>query len=104
MGYGSTIWNGRAFDCPLINNEIILFHSHFSSSEIHGSCNNGTIVARSFHVEGNNYTSQLNVIVTPDIAGTMIKCFHFNETNDTFHLSFVIPTTGTYITLCTIIF
>ena len=98
MGYGSTIWNRRAFDCPLINNEIILFHSRFSSSEIHGSCNNGTTVARSFSIEGNNSTSQLNVTVIPDIAGKMITCLHDNYYNESIQFSIVIPTIG--LSLC----
>ena len=90
---GATVWKGTAFDCPL--NEIALLHSRFTSANsIFGVCNNGAIVARSLPVEGNNYTSQLNVTVTSDIAGETIMCVHDNISSDIIQLSAVIPTTG----------
>ena len=69
-GEGSTIWTGSAFNCA--GNEIALIHRN--GRETSGVCNNGAIVARSLSVEGNNYTSQLNVTVTPDTAGRTIEC------------------------------
>ena len=51
-------------------------------------------MARSLSVEDNNYTSQLNVTVTPDIAGKTIKCLHDNGSIATLVFSLVIPTTG----------
>ena len=68
-----TIWTGTAFECPSINNEILLLHDTYGS--VSGSCNNGDIVARSLSAEGNNYTSQLNVTITPETAGKTIECF-----------------------------
>jgi hypothetical protein len=56
-----------------------------------GVCNNGAIVARSLSVEGNNYTSQLDVIVTPDIVGKSVECLHDSGTLLYFHLSSIIP-------------
>ena len=92
-GLGSTIWTGTAFECPLTSNEIILLHSRFTS--VYGasrSCNNGDIVARSLSVEGNNYTSQLNVTITPFIAGKTVECLSDNGTATTLLFSRVIPT------------
>ena len=86
----ATFWTGTALNC--IGNEITLIHSRFLSAA--GECNNGAIVARGVSVQNNLYTSQLNVIITPDIAGKTIMCFHDNLNNITLHFSAVIPTTG----------
>ena len=90
---GSTVWAGDAFNCSGTDNEIVLLHSRFHN-EINGSCNNGAIVARSLSVEGENYTSQLNVTVTPDTAGKTVECNSDNGTNTILISSFSIPTTG----------
>ena len=74
MGAVSTFWTGSAFDCPNYGNEILLLHSRFLHSGTSGSCNNGSIVARGLSVDGNNFTSQLNVTVTPVIGGKTITC------------------------------
>ena len=89
--YEYTYWTGTAvaLNCPY--NEIVLPHYHFT--ETYQACNNGPIVARLISVEGNNYTSQLNVTVTHDIAGETIKCFYVNG-RSTIQLSTVLPTTG----------
>ena len=93
MGHGSTIWMGTAFDC--IYNEIILLHSCFLYGEgAYHSCNNGTIVARSFSVQGNNYTSQLIVTITPDTAGTTVVCGHDNGSDYIIQRSTIIPSPG----------
>ena len=65
--YEVTFWSGTAFKCQYSSNAIILLHSQFNSS--HVTCNDGTIIAKSISLEGNNYTSQLNITVTPDIVG-----------------------------------
>ena len=74
--WGATIWNGTAFKgCH--SNEIELYHALFTQPE--GSidtCNNGDIVGQSLGVQGNNYTSQLNVTITPDIAGKTVTCVY----------------------------
>ena len=76
MESGGTIWTGSAFnyDC-----EIILLHSRFDTGTS-GICNNGAIVGRSLSIEGNSYTSQLNVTVTHDTAGKTIECASDNGT------------------------
>ena len=97
---GATIWKGTAFDCPL--NEIALLHSRFTYGTF-GVCNNGAIVTRSFPVEGNNYTSQLNVTLTSDIAGETIMCVHDNISSNIIQLSAVIPTTGNSIIILLVV-
>ena len=93
-GYGGlTIWTGTAFECSYWYTYILLFHHRFTSvNGTYDSCNNGVIVARSLSVEGNNYTSQLNVTVTPDTAGKTVECLSNNGTSSTLHFSRVIPT------------
>ena len=96
MGGGSTVWTGTAFNCPANNNELILIHYRFLLIKgTSATCNNGAIVARSLSVEGNNnYTSQLNVTVTPDIAAKNIKCLYDNGSTEATLFSWVIPITG----------
>ena len=92
---GASVWNGTAFDC--VSNEITLLHSRFINGTF-GVCNNGAIMARSLFVEGNNYTSQLTVTITSDIAGKDIVCA--NDTSDSniiSQFSTVIPTYQTGI-------
>ena len=91
-GGGTTIWTGSAFDCSSKNNEKLLRHSQFSHGKsTSGYCNNGAIVARSHSVEGNNYTSQFNVTVTPGIGGKTIQCAHSGEYIN-YLLSWTLPT------------
>ena len=91
----STVWSGNAFTCPSIDNAVVLLHSRFTS--VYGtnnSCNDGAIVARSLSVVGNLYTSQLNVTITPDIAGKTVMCTSDNGTATMLIFSLVIPSTG----------
>ena len=79
---GATIWTGSAFrGCQ--QDEILLQHSLFlpTSGPI-GTCNNEDIVGHSLGVQGNNYTSQLNVTVTQDTAGKTITCAYDALTGD----------------------
>jgi hypothetical protein len=71
---GATIWTGTAFSgCQ--RNEILLQHHQFTQpGGPTGTCNNGAIVGQSLGVQGNNYTSQLNVTITPETAGNTITC------------------------------
>lgn len=73
---GITVWSGTAFDCQGSNNEIALIHNRFISPGAFGVCNNGAIVAQGIGVEDRNYTSQLNVTVTSNMAGGTIMCSH----------------------------
>ena len=78
IGPGNTIsiWNGSAFNCPYINNEIILLHSQFVFAPgVSGSCNDGAIAARSIGVgETNNFISELNVTVSTNLHNKTIQC------------------------------
>ena len=40
------------------------------------TCNNGDIVGQSLGVQGDNYTSQLNVTITPDMVGKTVMCVY----------------------------
>ena len=78
MGGGSggvTVWQGTALDCGSKNNEILLLHRRFTleggTSE---ECNNGDIAGESLRVEGNSYTSRLNVTLSSDMIGRSIAC------------------------------
>ena len=88
---GVTIWTGSAFNCSSSNNEIAFLHSRFNVGT-YDTCNNGAIVAMGLAAEGNNYTSQLNVTVTPDTAGKTVMCVGDNGLYSTLFLSRVIPT------------
>ena len=95
MGGGSTVWTGTFFfDCLATTKDTVLLHRRFlSTTGTSATCNNGAIVARSLSVEGNNYTSQLNVTVTPDIGAKLMKCYD-NRTAEATLSSWVIPTIG----------
>ena len=97
MGEAVTIWTGSALHCTSTSNEIVLLHSRFlynGNGQLLSHCSNRTIVARIISVEGNNYTSQLNVTVTPDTAGETIECASDNGTRLKHHLSSIIPEIG----------
>ena len=89
MRGGANVWTGSAFNCPSANNYIILLFFNIGTSKM---CNNGAIVAKLLSNEGNNYTSQLNVTVTPDTAGKEVVCLNFNGTHDILISSSIIPT------------
>ena len=45
-------------------------------------CNNGAIVGQILSVQDNNYTSELNVTITPETAGRTIMCVYDALTDD----------------------
>jgi hypothetical protein len=90
MGRGYIYWIGSAFNCPSTNNYILLSLYDIGTGR---TCNNGAIVGRSISVEGNSYTSQLNITVTPDTAGMAIACLHQNWTHFIVIFSSITPTT-----------
>ena len=92
-GGALTIWTGSALHCPLTANEIVLLHNRFlydGNGQL-SYCNNRAIVARILSVEENNYTSQLNVTITPDTTRSTIKCIHDNWTHDIVIFTSIIP-------------
>ena len=81
---GATLWYGTAFSgCQQDPEEILLQHRHFTQpGGITGTCNNRNIVGQSLGVQGNSYTSQLNVTITPDIVGKTITCAYDSLSSD----------------------
>ena len=92
MGFGATIWTGSALHCPSVNNDIVLIHTRFNESGQYFSCNAGAIVARILSIEGNNFTSELIVTVTPATAGKTIACVSDNGTRTKQIFTSTIPT------------
>ena len=90
IGVGSTVWKGSAFDCPLRG--IVLRHSQFIDSK--GVCSNGAILARGISVDGNCYTSRLNVTLSSSLNGETITCAHHNSTGTTIIGNFLVNVTS----------
>ena len=74
VGQGATIWGGSAFRCSSTNNEITLFNTDRMGES--RKCNDGKISGFSLTAENNSYTSQLNVLVSSEMIGRTIGCFH----------------------------
>ena len=74
VGARTTLWGGTAFNCPSTTNEIVLRHSQFAVGGASGDCNNGAIVGQSVGVEGNRFTSQLNVTVSTSLNNKTVQC------------------------------
>ena len=87
-----TIWRGSAFNCASNNNEIVLINSSIGDQ----TCNNEMITGQVTRHEGNNYISQLNVILTSDLIGQIIECASYNRS----HIMAISSTTLDII-LCT---
>ena len=84
-GNGATIWNGTAFDCPLTNNELTIFHTITTSftSQRPLPCNNGTITVHAIKAENGSYKSQITIRVSNEFNGTTVVCAHDNGTLST---------------------
>ena len=78
---GATVWTGTALSsCP--SGEIVLLHSHFTSSGgISRSCD-GARVAQSLFVQDNLYTLRLNITVLHNTEGETITCLYDAMTGD----------------------
>lgn len=89
QGSSSTIWDGSAFQC--ISNSIILRHSQYP----HGAadvCNNGLITGQSLRVNGDCFTSQLNVTISSELNGRGVRCTSGDRR--TIGTNFIFITTG----------
>ena len=71
-GGGSTIWRGSAFNCA--GDAITLIHQNFIDGTIRG-CNDGDIVGQSVGVDGEFYTSQLNVTISAGLNSKTVVCY-----------------------------
>ena len=63
VGGGATVWKGIAFDCPLADDEVIIFHRMNYTSQRPQTCNDGAIIGHAISVENDIYKSQLNIQV-----------------------------------------
>ena len=91
---GFTIWRGTAFNCPTVQNRVLLRHNSFgSASGAFGQCGDA-IVGRSLRVDPNFiYVSQLEIDITvnPELIGRTVECV-YNPSGDT-----IIPINSTTI-------
>ena len=87
---GTTVWRGNFFDC---SNGIILLHDSDRFTLEKKDCNDGSIVAQGLIIDGDNYTSQLNITMNSDINGESIECY-YNFDEEIFVGSLTINTTG----------
>lgn len=99
----SVVWNGSAFDRKNSNDTIVLLPRPSST----GVCNDGSIVAHSFRVDTDtsnttyNYTSRLNVRISPSIAGKYITCSFDNGTRVSLIGSIIVTQKGkSLFTIC----
>ena len=82
VGHGTTLWRGTAFNCSASGHAIALRHNRFTTPDgAYDQCNNGNITGHSLQVEGERYTSQIHIVVTPDLLGRTIECIHNNLTS-----------------------
>ena len=96
-GIGFIEWRGAAFsdDCT-----INLGISGFAPGKMAGSCNDGSIVGYWIERHGQNYTSQLTILVNSTLAGKTVECLHNNLYEDIIIGEYVITlTTGIFIRL-----
>lgn len=58
------------------SNRINLRHNNFLDGTATGNCNGGSIIGRGVHtnVEGDSYTSKLDVNVSTALNGTSVRC------------------------------
>lgn len=78
-GIGFVEWRGTAlFDDCTINLGI----SGFESGKTAGNCNDGSIVGHWIERHGQNYTTQLTILVNSTLAGKTVQCVHNNNSHD----------------------
>ena len=76
-GSGSTVFQGDLLDCD----GLVLLHSRFGNMSA-ATCNNGTVRGHSLPINDSEpcHTSQLHVMVSPDMIGKSITCVDDNGT------------------------
>ena len=73
------MWEGTAFDCP--SREILLTNRDFGTPTAFGVCNDGDIFGRGLSMDGDCYTSELNVTFEPTLQDRTIICSVDNGTD-----------------------
>ena len=72
VGGTFTVWGGTVMSAGC---EITLFHSEFEvPSATRGVCNNGAVVGYNIGVENDCYTSKLDILISPGLNGSTVKC------------------------------
>ena len=66
------MWRGTVISAGC---EVALLHSNFGDpGAARRVCNNGAVVGYSIGVENNCYTSQLDILVSPELNGRTVEC------------------------------
>ena len=74
--------------------EVTLFHSSFGiPGATRSVCNNGAVAGYNIGVENNCYTSQLDILVSPQLNGRTVQCIIDDVVTNT-----VIDTSTLFIT------
>ena len=75
------MWEGTAFDCP--SREILLTNRDFGTPTAFGVCNDGRIFGRGLSIDGDRYTSELNVTFQTMLESRTVVCSVDNGTHST---------------------
>ena len=92
IGQGSTVYQGHVFD-----NEIILLHSRYNSSNASITRHNGAIIIQSFRMEDNRFISRLYITYSYELSGKSVICSYDNGTKEQVIGDLTIPTWTTFI-------
>ena len=65
------MWRGTVLSAGC---EVALLHSAFGGPGARRVCNNGAVVGYSIGVENNCYTSNLDILVSPELNGRTVEC------------------------------
>ena len=83
-GSGAIVFQGDLLDCNDSSNEIVLAHSRFNntSAGASGTCNSGKVRGYSLSINSSEpcHSSQLHIMVSPDMMGKSIICVDDNGT------------------------
>ena len=86
IGSGVTVWDGSAIQCE--HGTIHLSHTLYNETEKPlRTCNDGDVIAQAIGVDGNSYTSQLNVSVAANslsmFSNKIVKCSQDHSDTET---------------------
>ena len=89
----ATVWTGTVFNCPARSNEILFMSGIPNDDNL--SCNDGAISGRVVRADNDSYTSQLSILVTPELIGGNVSCSSDGMMGTTLiNSTILIPTTG----------
>ena len=90
------MWQGSAFHCDHSEGSLTLRHSQFARGMYKEECNEGGVVARAVGVTDSTFTSQLSLLVSPEINNKTVECAYDNGTTPS-----VIDTTMVHVVFTT---